>query len=57
MGGKGVFIKAIEEALVNKEIDIAVHSLKDVTSALHESIIVCIFRPRVLSRLFGIYIR
>jgi hydroxymethylbilane synthase len=34
IGGKGVFIKSLEHALLNDEIDIAVHSLKDVTTTL-----------------------
>ena len=34
VGGKGVFLKEIEEALVAREVDLAVHSLKDVPTAL-----------------------
>lgn len=32
IGGKGIFIRELEDALLRNEIDIAVHSLKDVTS-------------------------
>lgn len=32
LGGKGVFVRGLEEALTENIIDIAVHSLKDVTS-------------------------
>ena len=30
LGGKGLFIKEIEEALLRKEVDLAIHSIKDV---------------------------
>jgi len=34
VGGKGAFLKEIEEALLAHEVDLAVHSLKDVPTAL-----------------------
>lgn len=34
IGGKGLFVKEIEEALMRREVDIAVHSMKDVPMKL-----------------------
>ncbi len=34
IGGKGLFVKEIEEALLSENVDLAVHSLKDVTTEL-----------------------
>lgn len=39
IGGQGVFTKAIEWALLREEIDIAVHSLKDLPSGMDEGLV------------------
>ena len=41
MGGKGVFTKALDDALVAGEIDIAVHSHKDIPTDLPTGISLC----------------
>jgi hydroxymethylbilane synthase len=38
VGGKGAFLKEIEEALLANEVDLAVHSLKDVPTLLPEGL-------------------
>jgi hydroxymethylbilane synthase len=38
VGGKGLFIKELEQALQERRIDLAVHSLKDVTVGLPEGL-------------------
>jgi hydroxymethylbilane synthase len=38
VGGKGAFLKEIEEALQAREVDLAVHSLKDVPTVLPEGL-------------------
>lgn len=40
IGGKGVFVTEIEDALINKEIDLAVHSAKDLPLKLQDNLTV-----------------
>ena len=46
IGGQGVFVRAVEEALLEGEIDIAVHSAKDVPPAIAEGTALAAYLPR-----------
>ena len=46
IGGKGLFVKEIEEALMAKEIDLAVHSMKDVPMELPAELVVSVITKR-----------
>jgi len=46
LGITGVFTKDLDVALLNKEVDIAVHSLKDVPTELPEGIVVLAYLKR-----------
>ena len=46
IGGKGLFMKEIEAALIDQRIDIAVHSLKDVETFLTEGTELAAILPR-----------
>jgi len=46
VGGKGLFVKEIEEALFREEIDLAVHSMKDVPSELPDGLILSAYTAR-----------
>ena len=46
IGGKGLFVKEIEDALLRGDIDLAVHSMKDVPTALPDSLEICAMTER-----------
>lgn len=46
-GGKGLFIKELEEALIQNKIDLAIHSAKDVPPIIHESTELAAFTKRL----------
>jgi hydroxymethylbilane synthase len=46
IGARGVFVKELEEALLDGRIDIAVHSAKDMTSTDTEGLVVGAYLPR-----------
>ena len=50
IGGKGLFIKELEEALLQDKIDAAIHSAKDVPPVIHEETEIVAFTPRLDAR-------
>jgi len=46
IGGKGLFVKEIEEAMLRREVDIAVHSMKDVPMKLPFGLAISVITER-----------
>lgn len=46
VGGKGLFVREIEEALLERRVDLAVHSLKDLPAVTADGLALSAFPPR-----------
>ncbi len=45
-GGKGAFVKEIDDRVISGEADVAVHSLKDLPTRMHPDLVVAAILPR-----------
>jgi hydroxymethylbilane synthase len=50
IGGNGVFVRQIEQALLDRQVDLAVHSAKDLPSALAPGLSIAAYLPRADAR-------
>jgi len=46
VGGKGLFVKEIEDALLKRDVDLAVHSMKDVPAELQKGLKISVYPKR-----------
>ena len=47
IGGKGLFIKEIEESILSGEVDIGIHSMKDLPAVNQSSLDIICYMPRI----------